>query len=72
MTIRFIDLRAMHLDIEDELRSAVDVVFELCEFAGGASVDAFEANFAKYCGTEHCVAVSSGTSALEKIGRAHV
>jgi dTDP-4-amino-4,6-dideoxygalactose transaminase len=61
----------MHLDIEDELRSAVDVVFELCEFAGGASVDAFEANFAKYCGTEHCVAVSSGTSALEILLRAY-
>ena len=33
-------------------------------FAGGRHVDAFEKEFAKYCGTEYAIGVSNGTDAL--------
>src|SRR6516164_5587455 len=34
------------------------------KFAQGAATLDFEANFAAYCGVDHCVSVNSGTSAL--------
>jgi len=33
-------------------------------FIGGEQVSQFEAEFAQFCGTEHCVGVNSGTDAL--------
>ena len=34
-------------------------------FIGGEAVDRFEAEWAAYCGTRHCVGLSDGTAALE-------
>ncbi len=33
-------------------------------FIGGPMVEAFEADFARFCGTDHCIGVGSGTDAL--------
>lgn len=40
-------------------------VIDRGDFILGADVDAFEAEFAAYCGARHCIGVSSGTSALQ-------
>ena len=48
----------------EELLAAVERVAGTGGFTGGPEVDAFEAEFAGYCGTRHAVGVSSGTEAL--------
>ena len=48
----------------EELLEAVEAVARSGAFTGGAEVEAFEEEFAAYCGTRHAVGVSSGTEAL--------
>lgn len=62
--IPFLDLRAQYRSIAPELESAVLAAMRSCNFVMGDAVSRFEADFAAYCGTEHAVAVNTGTSAL--------
>lgn len=62
--IPFLDLRAQYASIGPQLEDAVIAAMRDGTFVLGERVERFEANFAAYCGTEHAVAVSSGTSAL--------
>jgi dTDP-4-amino-4,6-dideoxygalactose transaminase len=62
--IPFVDLRAQHASLRAELDAALRRVLDRGDFILGADVDAFEAEFAAYCGARHCIGVSSGTSAL--------
>ena len=48
----------------EELLAAVERVARTGAFTGGTEVEAFEAEFADYCGTRHAVGLSSGTEAL--------
>jgi dTDP-4-amino-4,6-dideoxygalactose transaminase len=47
-----------------ELLAAVERVARTAAFIGGDEVEAFEAEFAEYCGTRYAVGLSSGTEAL--------
>jgi dTDP-4-amino-4,6-dideoxygalactose transaminase len=47
-----------------ELMQAVRAVAERAAFIHGEDVEAFESEFAAYCGTSHAIGVSSGTEAL--------
>lgn len=62
--IPFVDLKSQYRSIKDEVRAALDEVLENTAFVLGPAVARFEEKFAAYCGTRHCVAVNSGTSAL--------
>ncbi|MBI5250279.1 MAG: DegT/DnrJ/EryC1/StrS family aminotransferase [Desulfomonile tiedjei] len=62
--VPFLDLKAQYRVIADEIRQAVDRVLESGRFTLGPEVEAFEQEFAAYCGTKHAVGVNSGTSAL--------
>ena len=62
--IPFVDLKAQHSTLKDELSAAIQRVLESCQFTLGPEVAAFETEFANYCQAEHGVAVNSGTSAL--------
>ena len=62
--IPFVDLKAQHAALKDELNVAIQRVLESCQFTLGPEVAAFETEFANYCQAEHGVAVNSGTSAL--------
>lgn len=62
--IPFVDLKAQYETIRDEVNAAVARVLESAQFVLGPEVEAFESEFAAYCGARHCVAVNSGTSAL--------
>jgi dTDP-4-amino-4,6-dideoxygalactose transaminase len=62
--INFVDLKAQYITIQDEVQEAINRVLDSCQFILGNEVAAFEEEFAVYCGTNHCVAVNSGTSAL--------
>lgn len=64
MPVPLLDLRAQYAAIRDEVRAAVDAVFESQRFVLGPEVEALEAELAAYSGAAHAVAVSSGTDAL--------
>ena len=64
MNIPFLDLKAQYRQIKDEVRPALDKVMENTAFVLGDAVKMFEESFAAHHGAKHCVAVSSGTSAL--------
>jgi dTDP-4-amino-4,6-dideoxygalactose transaminase len=62
--IPFVDLKAQYASIKMEIDAAVLRTLESTQFVLGAEVAAFEVAFARYCETDHCVCVNSGTSAL--------
>jgi dTDP-4-amino-4,6-dideoxygalactose transaminase len=62
--IPFLDLQAQYRSIGPQLEKAVTATMRDCNFVLGERVENFEAGFAGYSGTEFCVAVNSGTSAL--------
>jgi dTDP-4-amino-4,6-dideoxygalactose transaminase len=63
--IPLLDLRAQYAAIRTELEPEVLEVLASGEYASGKRVEAFERNFAAYCGTREAVALNSGTSALQ-------
>jgi dTDP-4-amino-4,6-dideoxygalactose transaminase len=60
----FLDLRAAHHDLEEDLLDVVRRAIRSGVFVGGPEVTAFEQEFAAFVGTGGCVGVSSGTDAL--------
>jgi dTDP-4-amino-4,6-dideoxygalactose transaminase len=68
--IPFLDLRAAHEELGEELRAAVLRVVDSGWYLLGEELEAFEREFAAYCGTRHCVGVGSGYAAIELALRA--
>ena len=64
MNVPLLDLRAQYLAIRDEVRAALDEVYESQHFILGPQVSALETEIALYCGARYAVGVSSGTDAL--------
>lgn len=62
--IRFLDLKAQYQTIKSDIDAAVMGVLGSGVFVLGAEVEAFESEFAAYCGVTEAIAVNSGTSAL--------
>jgi dTDP-3-amino-3,4,6-trideoxy-alpha-D-glucose transaminase len=62
--VPFVDLGRHHDPTAEELRLAFDRVLASGGFILGDEVDRFEAEFAAFCGTRHCVGTASGTAAL--------
>ncbi|MFF5112837.1 DegT/DnrJ/EryC1/StrS family aminotransferase [Streptosporangium sp. NPDC000509] len=65
MKVPFLDLRAPYEELRDDLDAALQRVLSSGWYLMGPEVEAFEAEFAAYCGNAHCVAVGSGCDALE-------
>lgn len=70
MKIPFNDLRARYLAHQKEIDEAVQRVLAGGWYILGREVQAFEAEFAAYCGAAGCVGVNSGTDALHLALRA--
>lgn len=64
-SIPFLDLKAQQARIAGELRRRLDGVLAHCQFILGPEVAELETELATFCGAKHCVAVSSGTDALQ-------
>jgi len=64
MQIPFLDLKAHHDSIREELETAIREVIDSNAFAGGPFVAKFEQDFASYCGAAHAIGVGNGTDAL--------
>ena len=62
--IPFLDLVTPHRELETELLEAFRQALRAAAFVGGAEVDAFEREFAAYCGAQYCVGVANGTDAV--------
>lgn len=62
--IPFLDLVTPHSELKDELTAVFEHALETAGFIGGPMVEDFERTFARYCDTQHCVGVGSGTDAL--------
>jgi len=64
MNVPLLDLQAQYATIKEQVRAAVDDVFESQRFVLGAQVSALEEEIAGYCGVPYAVGVASGTDAL--------
>lgn len=64
MKVPFLNLQAEYAELVDEILPAFDRVCQQAAFVQGPEVEAFEREFADFCGAKHCVALSSGTAAL--------
>ena len=64
MIVPFLDLKAHHAPILDEINRAIQDVIDSSAFAGGPFVADFESDFASYCDVPHAIGVGNGTEAL--------
>lgn len=63
--IAFLDLKAQQARLGPALRARIDTVLAHCQFILGPEVTELEQRLAGYANAGHCVAVSSGTDALQ-------
>ncbi len=71
MKVPFLDLKATYEELKPEFDAAYHRVMNSGWYLLGAELEAFEAEFAEYCGARHCVGVGSGLDALVLIMRAY-
>jgi dTDP-4-amino-4,6-dideoxygalactose transaminase len=71
MNIPFLDLKAPHEEIRDDLNSAFHNVINAGQFILGDQVSRFEKEFANYSGSNFCIGVGNGLDALHLILRAY-
>lgn len=64
MKVPLLDLKGEYEELRDEILAALDGVCRKSSFVLGDEAEAFEQEFATYCGTKYCVALNTGTAAL--------
>ena len=62
--VPFTDLGAMTRDVRDDVDAAWKELLTESDFVGGAPVERFEREWARYCGTGEAIGVANGTDAL--------
>lgn len=62
--IPFLDLKAAYLELKTEIDAAITRVLESGWYILGSEVQAFEEEYASYCGAKHAIAVANGLDAL--------
>ncbi len=69
MSILFLDMKSAYAELKPELDAAYHRVMDSGWFVLGKEVEAFEAEYAPFCGTKHCVSLGNGLEALELVLR---
>ncbi|MBL8300106.1 MAG: DegT/DnrJ/EryC1/StrS family aminotransferase [Rhodanobacteraceae bacterium] len=64
ISVPFLDLKAAYLELKPEIDVALARVLDSGWYILGEEVEAFETEFARYCGSRHCVGVANGLDAL--------
>src|SRR5947199_4690995 len=64
MNVPLLDLKQQHAALREELRAAIERVFESQQFILGEDVRLFETEFSRYTQTKHAVGCASGSDAL--------
>src|SRR3989344_4266154 len=71
MKVNFVDLQRQTKILYPSLIKEINGVLERADFIQGKAVEEFEQQFAQFCGKKYCVALNSGTDALEFALRAY-
>lgn len=69
--VKLLDLQAITAMHGDEIKAAVNRVIDSGWFLQGKDNEQFETDYAKYIGTEHCIAVANGLDALYLLMRGY-
>ena len=69
--IPFLDLGRSHAPIRSLLDEAYDRVMDSGWFIMGPELEAFEDEFARYCGVKHCIGLGNGLDAIKLLLIAH-
>lgn len=70
--IKFLDLQKITQKYSKEIHEAITRVVDSGWYLQGKENESFEANYAGYIGTEHCIGVANGLDALRLILRAYM
>lgn len=68
--IPFLDLKAPHVELREEIDTAIARVVDSGWYILGPEVDAFETEYAAYCQAHHCIGLANGLDALHLALRA--
>lgn len=71
MHVPFLDLKAQHAPLLDELTAKMRAIVADAAFILGHEVEALESEYAAWCGTQYAVGLSSGLAALHLLLEAH-
>ena len=71
MNVPFLELKPTYEELRAEFDAAYHRVMDSGYYLLGKELEAFEAEFAAYCGAKHCVCVGNGLDALHIILRAY-
>ena len=69
--IPFLDLKVPHQELRVDLEQAFREVLDSGWFTQGTHLEAFEEEYANYCGAKYCIGVGNGFDALYLILRAY-
>ena len=70
--IRFLDLNKINKPYETAFQEKLQFVMNSGWYILGKEVQAFEEDFAKFCGTKHCIGAGNGLDALVLIFKAYI
>lgn len=70
--VKFLDLKQITDKYAEEIHEAVRRVIDSGWYLQGEANARFEANYARYIGTKHCIGVANGLDALRLIFRAYM
>ncbi|MEI6338925.1 MAG: DegT/DnrJ/EryC1/StrS family aminotransferase, partial [Verrucomicrobiota bacterium] len=65
--VSFLEIKPTYLELKDEFDKAYHRVMDSGWVLLGKETEGFEAEFAEYCGTKHCVSVGNGLDALRLV-----
>jgi len=70
--IKFLDLQQINAAYQTQFQDKLNLVLANGWFILGEEVNAFETNFAAYCGTQYCIGVGNGLDALVLIFKGYI
>ena len=70
--IKFLDLHKMNMRFDAQFKVEFQQFLDSGYYVLGEGTTTFEINYAKYCGTTHCIGVSTGLDALILIFKAYI
>lgn len=70
--MKFLDIQKITESFEPELSRAINNVVKRGWFLLGEELSAFEADYAKFIGSKHCIGVANGLDALRLILKAYI
>ena len=70
--MKYLDLEAVNAPVSEEIEERVNAVIRSGWYLKGETTQTFEAQYAHYIGTNHCVACGNGLDALTLVFRAYM